>query len=175
MPNEVSQLFETAKNISLYSWFVYRFHQVAELISYSALEMALRERYLSENPNDADKEKRPPTLYRLMQHAKDSQWITNEGFPSLYDRARHHAEIKKVMKKMASHDFSSEQTMAIDDPDEDEIVAALEDLDLVGAISGNAHKLRNQLAHGSSTLHPNSVSTLRTHAELINQVYPPLI
>ncbi len=49
-PLDVRQLFETAKNLSLYSWFVYRFHQVSELISFSALEMALRERYLLENP-----------------------------------------------------------------------------------------------------------------------------
>jgi hypothetical protein len=44
VPVNVRQLFETAKNVSLYSWFVYRFHQVAESVAYSALEMALRER-----------------------------------------------------------------------------------------------------------------------------------
>jgi hypothetical protein len=44
VPPNVRQLFETAKNVSLYSWFVYRFHQVAELVAFSALELALKER-----------------------------------------------------------------------------------------------------------------------------------
>src|SRR6185436_14808131 len=44
VPLAARQLFETAKNASLYSWFVYRFHQVAELVAYSALELALRAR-----------------------------------------------------------------------------------------------------------------------------------
>lgn len=41
VPVAVLQTFETAKNVSLYSWFVYRFHRVAELVVYSALEFAL--------------------------------------------------------------------------------------------------------------------------------------
>ena len=56
VPDDVYQLFETAKNLSLYSWFMYRFHQVAELMSYTALEMALRHRYLLEHPNKKEKE-----------------------------------------------------------------------------------------------------------------------
>ncbi len=36
VPSSARQLFETAKNLSLYSWFVYHFHQVSELISFSA-------------------------------------------------------------------------------------------------------------------------------------------
>ncbi len=42
VPNSVRQLFETAKNLSLYSWYVYRFHQVSETVAYSALELALK-------------------------------------------------------------------------------------------------------------------------------------
>jgi len=41
VPLVVAQLFETAKNVSLYSWFVYRFHPVSELVAFSALELAL--------------------------------------------------------------------------------------------------------------------------------------
>jgi hypothetical protein len=32
-PANVRQLFETAKNVALYSWFVFRFHQVNELVA----------------------------------------------------------------------------------------------------------------------------------------------
>ena len=41
IPEIAAQLFETAKNVSLYSWFVYRFHPVAESVAFSALELAL--------------------------------------------------------------------------------------------------------------------------------------
>ena len=83
VPLNVKELFETAKNLSLYSWFVYRFHQAAELISFSALEMALRERYLGENPPQNNSNKRPPSLGKLMQHAKNQGWIINENFPGI--------------------------------------------------------------------------------------------
>lgn len=35
VPVIVAQLFETAKNVSLYSWFVYRFHPVSESVAFS--------------------------------------------------------------------------------------------------------------------------------------------
>lgn len=172
VPLDVRQLFETAKNLSLYSWFVYRFHQVSELTSFSALEMALRERYLAENPIDEkSKKKRPPTLYDLMQHAKKEGWITNEGFSDSYQLARHNAEFNKMIEKSKTHDFDKEPSMSIDVPSEEEVAEELSKMDRVKAISETSHKIRNDLAHGSNTLHQNSISTLHTHAELINQIY----
>jgi len=172
-PLDVRQLFETAKNLSLYSWFVYRFHQVSELVAFSALEMALRERYQTEKPTDEkSKKNRPPSLYDLMQHAKKEKWITNEGFPDFYEVARRNAEIKKMMDKSKKHNFNKEPYMSIDEPSEEEISEVLAILDRVKAIAASAHKIRNDLAHGSKTLHPNSISTLRINAVLINQIYP---
>lgn len=172
VPVDVRQLFETAKNLSLYSWFVYRFHQVSELVAFSALEMALRMRYIEENPSDPDKKQSSPTLYKLMQHAKDNKWITNDGFPSLYNHAKYSAQNKKFIEIIETHDFYAEQDVEVDEPTEEEISEALSNIDMVAAITQNTHKLRNDLAHGSSTLHPNSISTLRTVSETINQIYP---
>ena len=171
VPVDVRQLFETAKNLSLYSWFAYRFHQVSELIAFSAMEMALRVRYLEENPIDPETNKPRPTLHKLMMHAKKEKWITNEGFPSLYTRAKYAAEQKISIELIQSHDFEKEPSVTIDEPSEEEIIEALNNLDMVEAITINAHKIRNDLAHGSSTLHPNSVSTLFTVSEVINQIY----
>ena len=42
VPEGVRVTFETAKNLLLYSWFCYRFMQVAELHGLGTLEMALR-------------------------------------------------------------------------------------------------------------------------------------
>jgi hypothetical protein len=172
VPIDVRQLFETAKNLSLYSWFVYRFHQASELIAFSALEMALRERYIFENSIEPNENKRPPTLYNLLQHANNKKWISNEKFPSLYARAKCLAEHKKTINLIQTHDFEKEPSVRREEPSEEDVQLALAELDMVEAITSSAHKVRNNLAHGSRTLHPNSISTLITTSEVINQIYP---
>ncbi|MDX6403567.1 MAG: hypothetical protein QOH70_1022 [Blastocatellia bacterium] len=42
VPDEVRSHFETAKNLALYSWFVYSFNIVAAMHAFASLEMALR-------------------------------------------------------------------------------------------------------------------------------------
>lgn len=169
-PIKVQQLFETAKNLSLYSWFVYRFHQTSELTAYSALEMALREKYIAENP-EVQPKKRPIGLHKFMQIAKSERWITNEGFPSLYARAKQLAEHEKTIEVIKTHDFDKEPSHIREEASEAEIEMALMNLDIVDAITSNASKIRNDLAHGSSTLHPDSISTLTIISEVVNQIY----
>lgn len=169
VPLAVRQLFETSKNLSLYSWFVYRFHQVSEMVAYSALEMALRDRYRSENPGETKR----TTLYFLLQHAKQQSWIRNKDFPSLMMRAKARAEHKKFMDTVKDKAWKDIKEFTLDDPTEAEILESMEDLDLVTAITETTHKLRNELAHGSTNLHPASISTLQIVAEIINQVFHP--
>src|ERR1700685_3559392 len=47
-PQEIVLQFETARNVYLYAWFVYRFYPVAEHLSLACLELALRERLKEE-------------------------------------------------------------------------------------------------------------------------------
>jgi len=166
VPMDVRQLFETAKNVSLYSWYVYRFHQVAELVGYSALEMALKERYRIENPD-----KKSPTLRGLLKYAQSERWITNEGFSDRLSRARRYAETEKTFEAIEQMKETGESERMVDDPTEEEILNALEKIDIVGGIVSSTANLRNDLAHGSKTLHPQSISTLRTISEVINQVF----
>jgi hypothetical protein len=42
VPDEVRSHFEVARNLALYSWFVYSFHEVAALRAMASLEMAAR-------------------------------------------------------------------------------------------------------------------------------------
>src|SRR5207249_3513015 len=51
VPDGVRVHFETAKNLLMYSWFCYRFMQVAELHALGTVEMALRRLYAI--PDDA--------------------------------------------------------------------------------------------------------------------------
>jgi hypothetical protein len=165
VPANVRQLFETAKNVSLYSWFVYRFHQVAEGVAYSALEMALRERAgLVEwsGPN-------APTgrgLKKLLRHAQNRGWLKNEGFSSARRMAAERARLDKVLIGIeAGKDF------AVDEPSEEEISVAMGKIDYIEILIEHAPKMRNQLAHGSSVLSPRSPQTLTIVAQAINQLF----
>jgi hypothetical protein len=42
VPDEVRSHFEVARNLALYSWFVYSFHEVAAMQAMASLEMAVR-------------------------------------------------------------------------------------------------------------------------------------
>lgn len=57
VPARSRELFETAKNLSLYSWFVYRFHPIAELTGWLALENALLEKAKREGELARDTER----------------------------------------------------------------------------------------------------------------------
>jgi hypothetical protein len=48
VPQEIVLQFETARNVYLYAWFVYRFYPVAEHQCLACLELALRERLKEE-------------------------------------------------------------------------------------------------------------------------------
>ncbi len=44
VPEKIRVQFETARNLMLYTWFVFEFQTVAEMQAYATLELALRER-----------------------------------------------------------------------------------------------------------------------------------
>jgi len=53
VPEDIRVQFDTARNLYLYAWNVYRFHVVAEHQALSTLELALRTRLISANVLDA--------------------------------------------------------------------------------------------------------------------------
>jgi hypothetical protein len=70
VPEAIREHFDTARNLLLYSWFVYRFIPVAELHAFSTVEYALRIK--SGRPNSMLKE-----LFKL---AIEKKWIKDSGF-----------------------------------------------------------------------------------------------
>ncbi len=167
VPIEVRQLFETAKNVSLYSSLVYRFHQVSEMVAYSAMEMALRVRYQQDNPTSP----RRLMLSFLLDHARKNNWLKDKNFSHGRSSAYKNAEMKKLFEMIDSDVFDSDEPVPVEEPTNEEIEEELEKLDLVGGIVENAAKLRNNLAHGSTTLHADSIANLRLISEVINQIF----
>lgn len=109
VPDEVRSHFEIARNLALYSWFVYSFNVVAVMQALASLEMAVRDK------------------------------TTNKDM-SFYQR------LNKVFKNRQLGGG----------------------LSLAKALS----KLRNDLAHGSATIHGQGLEYLSLCSELINELYP---
>jgi hypothetical protein len=77
VPEDVAQHFETAKNLYLYSWFIYRFQPVAEFQCMASLEYALRERLAQEISSGKVKYK---MLRGLLEYAIQNGLIRRDGF-----------------------------------------------------------------------------------------------
>jgi hypothetical protein len=168
VPINVRQLFETAKNVALYSWFVYRFHPVAELVAYSALELALKERAGFSEWAEPRKGQ-PRGLGRLLELARDNGWLRTVDF--LFVREMAVARARDVQVRLALQGAISDDDIPVPEPTADEIDAAMREIDYVQILIRTVPYLRNTLAHGSSTLSPRGIPTLRRVAETINILF----
>ncbi|MGI8839044.1 MAG: hypothetical protein ACR2H4_20760 [Pyrinomonadaceae bacterium] len=112
VPDEIRNHFETAKNLALYSWFVYSFNVVAAMHAFASLEMALRIK-------SGDKK---TSFKGLLDKAFNNRKLTGDLGPPI---------------------------------------------DLSVAFS----RMRNDLAHGSRTLHGQGIAVLQICADLINELF----
>lgn len=171
VPIPVRQLFETAKNVSLYAWFVYRFHQVSEMVAYSALELALKTRYERENPVCEPKPV-PRGLKQLLKHAQQEKWIENSRFTLSRTLARR--SLLRMQKREIRQSGVLQKAggnVDLTEPTDEDIDLKMAEIDVVSWIVEQHPGFRNDLAHGSTTLGPRSVTTLSMVSEIINQVY----
>lgn len=170
VPSDVRIHFETAKNLLLYAWCVYRFHMVAEQYALSTLEFALRERLESLHLVPEEK-KRPRGLRDWMQLAAAHSLIDNDRFEPGQDFARARAEHRFAMhvhKRMVQEGLTDFEY----DPSEIEVQPE-DQLDWITHVAEHLPKLRNIHAHGSSMLYPTVFRTFRIIANLVNQAFEP--
>lgn len=80
VPDDVKSQFNVARNLALYSWFCYAFHQVSDLKAFSTLEMALRIRL--------GKPKTKNGLQRLVREAIELGWIKDGDFSYIGEQLR---------------------------------------------------------------------------------------
>jgi hypothetical protein len=166
VPSIAAQLFETAKNVSLYSWFVYRFHPVAESVAFSALELALNlhKTGLSLLPPDF----RSEGLSRLLREAIGNGVIRESEFPSQPAIVTDSARMALIARMMAGN----RDGVGTPRPAERDMSPASYEVSLTQHLVILWPQVRNTLAHGSPRLTPNSRQTLRLVAETINQLFP---
>lgn len=169
VPPQVRQLFETAKNVSLYSWFVYRFHQVAELVAYTALERALKERVARERGIKADDVKK--TFRDLLKDAVRHAWLKPEQFSDTTHLAHQHLAQEQIIRLVQENRFS-DQPVEMPKISEAEILTRRAQMKAyVDRTVDGFRRIRNHLAHGGPLLQPVSAQTLRIVAEAINQLF----
>lgn len=170
VPVDVRELYETARNVALYAHFAYRLHQSAEMIGFSALEMALRMRAETELPELFEDERRP-TLGKLAKVAAERGWLTDERFPSRRARAERLARHKKSAEACAHMQKYGLAATPVEAPTDAEVDEAMLRLRIAEDFLSDVAKMRNNLAHGSRTLMPSVFGTLGLISESINQLF----
>lgn len=174
VPKDVAIHFETAKNLYLYAWFVYRFYSVAEQQALASLEFALRERFPGFVGEEKKRHKRgfEPGLKQLLGHAIIEGFVRNDGFST-----REHWAIKRAKSRYRFQKRKEMREAGIDSwiEDESEIVVMQEDWDYdwLGDFQEILPRIRNSYAHGSWHLYPAPIHhTFEIVSEIINQLYP---
>ena len=157
VPDDVRRQFEIARNLMLYSWFVYEFSVVAEHCAYGTLELALR----TVLPH-AKKTIRsrgfenvvPQTLGPLLREARDARLIVPDKLPA-WDRVLQRVQWMK-------------RTGMIDD----DLMAQPDANAWFRNVVESIPHLRNGLAHGEPKLYFGaSFDLLELCFDLINALF----
>jgi hypothetical protein len=175
VPSGIRIHFETARNLYLYAWFVYRFFPVAEQHVLGTLEFALRLKMLDVLPpsRTAKWDDHPPTLHPLMNLAIDEGLISCEGLRIREAQARATARERISTDKMQEMIASGLDSIEWDDSNIEPLPRDYRN-DWLEILRTNLPKIRNTLAHGSHMLHPTVLGTFAHVTDLINQLYPPV-
>ena len=147
VPESIRTLFNTARNVLVYSWHVYRFTVVAELQAYSTLEFALRERMGLGGNSDG------PGLAKLLRRAARAGVLSDDAFASLRSQ--------RPWPVVTGNSI-------IDANADPEVVTSRGH---VAILAEALPMLRNTLAHGSSSVWPHALSTFRLIAAAINWMF----
>lgn len=171
VPEDIRIHFDTARNLYVYAFFVYRFYPVAEHHALACLELALRERYEKEIPKKYYEHSKFVMLKSLLRYAVDKGDVRNEGFKRWQEAAEIRARTRYMYEK-----GDEMQDKGLDKIELDYSEVQVTDIDRnLGYINDLIEilpKFRNNYAHGSKMLHNNVLGTIQVVSEIINQIYP---
>jgi hypothetical protein len=171
VPEDIIQQFETARNLYLYAWFIYRFYIVAEHQGLACLELALRDRLKAEiSAGKIHYRGKKPSLRPLLEYAVQQGLVKNEGFEIWRNRGVVRSRERVEMEKLREMTEKKLDEITWDDSDI-EVTAEDLDWDFVSGLVDFLPKLRNRRAHGSTELHNSTLNSIRTVCEIINQLY----
>lgn len=173
VPEEIAIHFETAKNIYIYAWFVFRFYPVAEQQALASLEFALRQRldHFVQNHSKKHPKAGMPGLAKLLFYAKQLGLIQNEALIGKNKWALEAAKARYWAQQMREIIAADVNELMVDDS---HVIATEADLahDWLNDFITVIPKIRNDYAHGTNTLHHSVLHTFDVVSQLINQLYP---
>lgn len=173
VPEPIAIQFETARNLYLYAWHVYRFYMVAATQALTTLEFGLRERLPSRLPEPYQWPKqKQPMLAGMLRYAIDQGLIRNDGFRRWHHAADQRARERRSLEAIQTMIDQGLDRMEIDDDAPVEVAPQDQQWDLVSILSNSLPSLRNELAHGSPMLTRQVRGTLELVAEILSQLYP---
>ena len=176
VPDDIKVQFDTARNLFMHSFYVYRFYVVAESQALTTLEFALRECIGKEQIKLFSKELKAEKLrfsegLRLyMEYLARRELIKNEDFPIWHNRNRIAAEeaYRLEISKRMEDEGLSEYTW--DDSEIDESKFDVE-WNYVEVLCNTIPKIRNKYAHGGKTLHNQVLRSFENISIIINKMY----
>ena len=176
VPEDIRIQFDTARNLYLHAFYVYRFYVVAESQVLSTLELAIRECIGDKTLAVFQKELKARGIHfnkglRLyLEYLAQHQLIQNEDFPRWHRRNRMAAEdayrdkIFKLMKEQGLEEYQW---------DESEIDESAFDVewDYVKVLCEILPKIRNNYSHGSKMLHNQVSLSFVNVSVIINKMF----
>lgn len=169
VPLSVRVHFETAKNLYLYSWFVYRFHAVAEQQVLVTLEFALRDALQGSGYVSAKRAEKMG-LSDLLKRARVRGLVKNESLTRRQEWALELAERRYLERQVDEMIHTGTDTAIIDyssiEPTQEDI-----EFDWIGEFIARLPACRNDYSHGSTTLRVAVFRTFEVVCDLINQAY----
>lgn len=173
VPGRIRVAFDTARNLYLYAWHVYRFYPVAELQALGALEAGLRQALPTRLPPAYQRpHQEKPMLHGLLNFAIDQGTIRNEGFRRWHERADDRARQRQDLERLIRMAEQGLNEWVIDPGEPIEVIDEDRAWDLVDTLRQSLHSRRNAHAHGDGPLTPFARGTLELVAEILNQLYP---
>lgn len=170
VPKDILTQFETARNLYLYAWFVYRFYPVAEHQALTCLEFALRERYEAEAPRAYRSNDGKLYLKGSLRYAIERGYVKHEEFCRWHESARLRATYRYEQEKLQEMDANGLTQIDLD-YSEVMVTDADRNWEYLNTLLQYLPGLRNQYAHGTTLLHNRVLTILETVSEVINQIY----
>jgi hypothetical protein len=150
VPADVRVGFDTARNLLLYSFYVYRFSTVARFQAYAVLENAIKLRARNE-PSEKFR-----GLRQCIEYALKNKWFRDDG-------------VRQYLRLAKIRDDSSYLFMDEDAPRP--MVSQAPDV-WIQRIKESFPGIRNGIAHGTPLLLGGDFTVLEMCCDLVNQLFP---
>ncbi len=173
VPDVIAIQFETARNLYLYAWHVYRFYMVAAAQAVITLEFGLRERLPARLPEPYQRaNQKQPMLAGMLSYAIDQGLVRNEGFRRWRKAGEDCARERRLQEAIECMIERGLDAVEINDAEPVQVLPQDLRWDLVAVLRQSLPRIRNELAHGSPMLTSQVLGTLELVAEILNQLYP---